>query len=164
MQYDVVSNLTLMRCFAVQINDTLRRRWRVCVAYFDLRWLNVWNGCRRVGAWRAARTFACIAMCVCVCLCLNLKCLLESANYWRSIQYEVVCSLIIMRYFAVQINDTLQWRWWVCVAWLTFVGWMYWMDVVVLARDEQSVRLFVLLSVCVCLCLNLRCVVFESAN
>ena len=28
-----------------------------------------------------------------VCLCLNLKCLLESANYWRLIQYEVVCNL-----------------------------------------------------------------------
>ena len=51
-----------------------------------------------------------VLLSVCVCLCLNLKCLLESANYWRSIQYEVVCSLIIMRYFAVQINDTLQWR------------------------------------------------------
>ena len=129
----------------------------------DLRWLNVWNGCRRVGAWRAARTFACIAMCVCVCLCLNLKCLLESANYWRLIQYEVVCSLIIMCYFAVQINDTLQWRWWVCVAWLTFVGWMYWMDVVVLALDEQHVSLLILLCVCVCLCWNLRRVL-ESAN
>ena len=36
-------------------------------------------------------------------VCLNLKCVLESADY------EVVCNLILMRYFVVQINNTLQW-------------------------------------------------------
>ena len=42
---------------------------------------------------------------------LNLRCVVfESANYWRSIQYEVVCHLIVKRYFAVQINDTLKLR------------------------------------------------------
>ena len=41
---------------------------------------------------------------------LNLKCMLESADYWRSMQHEVVCSLALMYYFAVQINNTLQLR------------------------------------------------------
>ena len=40
---------------------------------------------------------------------LNVKCVLESADYWRSMQYEVVCNLSLMRYFAVQINNALQW-------------------------------------------------------
>ena len=39
---------------------------------------------------------------------LHLKCVLESADYWRSMQYEVVCNLTVMRYFAVQINNSLQ--------------------------------------------------------
>ena len=187
----------------------------------------------RVGAWQAARTFACIAVCVCVlwiwgvclkvlitgvlynvtsyvisiyvllccsktyttmamtglccllwpslvecmermsscwrltsstyvCLycyrcALNLRCVVfESANYWRSMRHEVVCILIIKRYFAVQMNNTLQWRWWICVAWLTFVGWMYgtcW-------RLASSA--YVCLYCCLC-ALNLRCVL-ESAN
>ena len=41
-------------------------------------------------------------------MCLNVKCMLESADYERSMQHEVVCNLILMRYFAVQINNTLQ--------------------------------------------------------
>ena len=54
------------------------------------------------------RLLVLLSMCV---IALNLRCVVfESANYWRSIQYEVVFHLIIMRYFAVQINDTLQWR------------------------------------------------------
>ena len=96
----------------------------------------------------------------CYLCALNLKCLLESANYWRSMQREVVCILNLMRYFAVQINNTLQWRWWVCVAYFD----LRWLNVWnVLAVDEQRVRLLVLLSMCV-IALNLRCVVFESAN
>ena len=110
---------------------------RCCL--IDLCWLNVWNGCYRVGPWRAARTFACIATRV-----------FESADYWRPMQYQVVCNLTFMRYFAVQINNTLQWWWRVCVAWLTFVGWMYGTGVVLLALlDKQYVRLLVLLCACV---------------
>ena len=41
-------------------------------------------------------------------VCLNVKCMLESADYWCSMQYEVVCNLTVMRYFAVQINNSLQ--------------------------------------------------------
>ena len=48
-----------------------------------------------------------VLLCVCA---LNLKCVLESANYWRLMQHEVVCDLTLMCYFAVQINNTLQWR------------------------------------------------------
>ena len=93
----------------------------------ELRWLNVCNGCCRVGLRRAVRTFACIAACVlelevCASKCqilvfdelvpvyLNLKCVLESAKYWCPMQYEVVCNLTLMCYFAVQTNNTLQWR------------------------------------------------------
>ena len=42
---------------------------------------------------------------------LNLRCVVfESANYWRLMQHGVVCILNLMRYFAVQIKNTLQWR------------------------------------------------------
>ena len=60
-------------------------------------------------------------------------------------QYEVVCNLTLMRYFAVQINKytamaTTGLR---C---LILVGWMYGTDVV-LALDEQGVRLYLLLPI-----------------
>ena len=55
------------------------------------------------GLWRAARTFARIAVCV---IEFELR-----AKYWRSMQYEVVCNLTFIKcYFAVQMNNTLQWR------------------------------------------------------
>ena len=54
-----------------------------------------------------------------------------------SMQHEVVCNFTLMCYFGVQIDNTLQWRWRVCVvAWLTFVGWMYGPVVIVLGLDE----------------------------
>ena len=65
------------------------------------------------------------------------------------VRRSIIRSHVICYYFAVQINNTLQWRWRVCVAWLTFVDWMYGTDAVVLALDEQGVRLPVLLSLCV---------------
>ena len=51
----------------------------------------------RMSCWSLTNSaYVCIAACV-----LEF----ESANYWRSMQYdEVVCKFNFMRYFAVQIN------------------------------------------------------------
>ena len=69
MQYEVVCNFTLMCYFAVQTNNnTLQWRWLTGMRYVAwltfIGWMNVWNGCCRVGLWRIVRTFACIATCV----------------------------------------------------------------------------------------------------
>ena len=58
-----------------------------------------------------------VRLLVLLCACVlefeeaNYRCSIwYEANYWRSIQYDVVSNLTLMRCFAVQINDTLQRR------------------------------------------------------
>ena len=42
-------------------------------------------------------------------VCLNLKCVLESADYWCSMQYEIVCNLpscgILLSKSTIRYND-----------------------------------------------------------
>ena len=73
-------------------------------ALLDLRWLNVWNGCR-VGPCRTDRTFVLLRV------CLNLKVLITDV---RCSMRSYIRNLTLVCYFAVQTN-TLQWRWWLCV-------------------------------------------------
>ena len=68
-------------------------------------------------------------------------------------QYEVVCNLTLMRYFAGHINKYTAMAM-TDLRYLILVGWMYGTDVV-LPLDEQSVRLLVLVRVC----LNLKALI-----
>ena len=85
-------------------------------------------------------------VCLYCCLCAWIKsvCLLKVLHIgFRCSMRSYVCNLTLMCYLAVQINDTLQWRWLTglrvrYVAWLAFVGWMYGTRVVVLVPLTSS--------------------------
>ena len=65
----------------------------------DLRWLNVWNGCRVVPG-RTGCTFVAIAACA---IYLTRSC------YWRSMEYEAVCNFTsFMRHFVFRIHRNVN--------------------------------------------------------
>ena len=77
-----VCNFTsLMRHFALQYTATLIMYG---LALNDLRWLNVWNGCR-VGTGRTGRTFVAIAAWCVIDVTRNC--------YWCAMQCGAVCNL-----------------------------------------------------------------------
>ena len=94
-------NLTLMRYF-ICCPNTLQWRWRLCI---DLRWLNIWNGCR-VG--QTVRTF-------------ELLCALEFERViigvWSSMLWDHNLTL-------VRCPNSLNYNGDYGSA-LIFVGWMY---------------------------------------
>ena len=152
---------TCIKCyFAVQMNNTLQWRWLTGLRYVawltSVGWMNIWNGCCRVGLWRAARTFACITACVLEFEVNAWKCVLNigvrCSMRWYVISF--LSSAILLSKWIIHYNGD-DWR--VCVTLLdcaSLVECIYGTGVVVLAFDEQLVRLLVLLPVC----LSLNCV------
>ena len=124
-----VCNFTsCMRHFAFRIHRNVNN----VLPCIDLRWLNVWHGCR-VDAGRTESTFVAIAVCA---IDLTRRC------YWCSMQHRAVCNFTsFMRHFAFRIhrnvNNGLA---------LIFVDWMYGTRV----GPGQAARTFVAIAVCVC--------------
>ena len=70
----------------------------------DLRWLNVWN------VLTLDEQFVRLLVLLCVCVCFEIEVCLKELFTGVCVRYEVVYNLNRMRYFAVQINNTLQWQ------------------------------------------------------
>jgi len=105
-----------MRC-----SNAFQSQWRLAGDVCSLNW---WNGCRvgpgltgRPRAFTCAAVYAlelgyyCCLMQYGIVISYTLSIQWQSrlfVNCWRSMQYEAVCNLVLKRYFAVQINNTLM--------------------------------------------------------